>query len=130
MREQDTDAYHGMTRSELNDRAGELGIADAASLANKDEVIAAIESAMMGQSTTDEENKVDVFGGTEDDTEPEPESEPEKAEGDRFRVLKAFTLDDGRTVMPGEEFAPGDIEKWPARRSKQMVDQKYLRPMD
>jgi hypothetical protein len=52
-----------------------------------------------------------------------------KDEADSYRVLKAFTLDDGRTVMPGEKFVPGDVEKWPARRSKQLVDQKYLRPI-
>lgn len=60
-------------------------------------------------------------------TTPEPDAVDAKAE--RFRVLKAFTLDDGRTVMPDEEFSPSEVEKWPARRSKQMVDLKYLRPI-
>lgn len=53
----------------------------------------------------------------------------DKDEADSYHVLKAFTLDDGRTVMPGETFTPGDVEKWPARRSKQLVEQKYLRPI-
>lgn len=63
-----------------------------------------------------------------------PQDAP-KAEGedtdasDSFRVLKAFTLDDGMTIMPGEKFSPGDVEKWPARRTKQLVEQKYLRPI-
>ena len=52
-----------------------------------------------------------------------------KDEADSYRVLKAFTLDDGRTVMPGEKSEPASVEKWPARRSKQLVDQKYLRPI-
>lgn len=53
----------------------------------------------------------------------------DKDVADSYRVLKGFTLDDGRVVMPGEKFVPGDVEKWPARRSKQLVDQKYLRPI-
>jgi hypothetical protein len=56
--------------------------------------------------------------------EPKAEAKPE-----RFRVLKAFTLGDGRTVMPGEEFAPEGAD-WPPRRSKQLVEQKYLRPIE
>ena len=53
----------------------------------------------------------------------------ETEQADAYRVLKAFTLDDGMTVMPGEKFVPGDVAKWPARRSKQLVEQKYLRPI-
>jgi hypothetical protein len=52
-----------------------------------------------------------------------------KPDAERFRVLKAFTLDDGRTVMPGETFSPADVEKWPERRTKQLEEQKYLRPI-
>lgn len=55
--------------------------------------------------------------------------EPDAEEADSYRVLKGFTLDDGRVVMPGEKFVPADVEKWPARRSKQLVEQKYLRPI-
>jgi hypothetical protein len=55
------------------------------------------------------------------------DDEAEKPTADRFRVLKAFTLDDGMTVMPGEVFKPADVAKWPARRTKQMEDQKFLR---
>lgn len=51
------------------------------------------------------------------------------AEPDRYRVLKAFTLDDGLTLMPGEVFEPGSVASWPERRTKQLEDQKYLRPI-
>lgn len=46
-----------------------------------------------------------------------------------FHVLKAITLDDGLTVMPGETFNPSDVKNWPARRTQQLVDQKFLRPI-
>lgn len=64
-----------------------------------------------------------------------PESKPaakaEPAESMRFRVLKAITLDDGRTVMPGEELEiAADDPSWPARRPRQLTRQKYLRPMN
>lgn len=59
-----------------------------------------------------------------------PKAEAEdKDEAEHYRVLKAFTIDDGQTLMPGEKFAPGEVENWPARRTKQLVDQKFLRPI-
>lgn len=63
---------------------------------------------------------------------PEPKAaekgDDESIAATRFLVLKAITLADGRTVMPGEEFVPD--ETFPARRPKQLVEQKYLRPID
>ena len=60
-------------------------------------------------------------------TTAEPAADEEEAE--TYRVLKAFTLDDGQTLMPGEKFSPGEVKQWPARRSKQLVEQKFLRPI-
>lgn len=98
-----------MTRAELNAHATEQGIENPEGYANKGELIAALSGEGAGDG----------------------DGEAPAAEPMRFRVLKAVTLDDGRTVMPGEslEIAPDDAS-WPARRPKQLVGQKYLRPMN
>ena len=49
------------------------------------------------------------------------------AEAQRFRVLRAITLEDGRTAMPGEIIEAS--ENWPYHRSRQMVEQGYLLPI-
>jgi len=118
-----TPNLRSMTRAELDAFATERGIADPAGFPNKDALIEAIEAA---PEAGDEAGDAD--GGEEaEGAEGEKESAPTKA-GDRYRVLKGFTLDDGRTVMPDEEFAP-EAGSFPARRVKQMVEQKYLRPI-
>lgn len=115
------DDLKGMTRDELNDVAGERGIADAASYPNKADLIAAIESlpedpdAPVGSEPTDDEPVLGEMA----------ESEPS---GQRYTVLKAITVEDGKTYMPGEEFVPGP--DFPSRRPKQLVDQHFLRPLD
>ena len=122
---------HKMTRDELNNYAGELGIADAAELANKDEVIAAIEAANDDQDTqpTDDDD-TDAAPDDEpaDDADAAPDDAQPEPSGQTYEVLKAVTDDEGRTYMPGEQFTPGS--GFPSRRPKQLVDQKFLRPLD
>lgn len=113
----DGNDFQKMTRDELNNVAGERGIADAASYANKAELIAAIEAAPAPDTADDGEAEAD----SGDDADAEPS-------GQRYAVLKAVTDEDGRTYMPGEEFVPGP--GFPSRRPRQLVDQKYLRPLD
>ncbi len=117
-----------MTRAELNDYAGGLGIADAAEMANKDEVMAAIDAALAEQDdlsahNADAEYRADTTDVADDNDDAEPEQS-----GKRYEVLKAVTDEDGRTYMPGEEFTPGS--GFPSRRPKQLVEQKFLRPLD
>lgn len=81
---------------------------------------APLEAAVQDAST---EAEADKPKGPRASGKPAKDTEPA-----RFRVLKAFTLADGRTVMPGEEFTPDD--SFPARRPKQLVEQKYLRPIN
>lgn len=114
------DDLKGMTRDELNDVAGERGIADAASYPNKAELIAAIEAAPEPETAPDADQDAD-------DTEPTTGAEPEPS-GQRYTVLKAITVEDGKTYMPGEEFVPGP--DFPSRRPKQLVDQHFLRPLE
>jgi hypothetical protein len=115
-----------MTRAELNDYAGGLGIADAAEMANKDEVMAAIDAALAEHDDAPDDGADDNNTDAESDADADA-AEPEQS-GTRYEVLKAVTDDDGRTYMPGEEFAPGP--GFPSRRPKQLVDQKFLRPLD
>jgi len=115
------DDLKGMTRDELNDYAGERGIADAASYPNKAELLAALEAAPAQDDAADDNTDAAPDDVADDD------AEPAKA-GTRYEVLKAVTDDDGRTYMPGEEFVPGS--GFPARRPQQLVDQKFLRPLD
>lgn len=67
-------------------------------------------------------------------TTPEPpQDEPKAAKGgdptpERYYVLKAFVLADGQVVMPGSEWTP--TPDFPSRRPKQLVEQKFLRPID
>lgn len=107
-----SDDLSKMTRDELNNYAGELGLPDAAEYPNKSDLIAAIEAA-----TAPDNDEADA----DDDAEPEPT-------GQRYEVLKAVTDDAGQTYMPGETFVPGP--GFPSRRPKQLVDQKFLRPLD
>lgn len=106
-----SDDLSKLTRDELNNYAGELGMPDAAEYPNKADLIAAIEAA----------TEPDADAAADDDAEPEPE-------GQKYEVLKAVTDDEGRTYMPGETFVPG--AGFPSRRPKQLVDQKFLRPID
>ena len=115
-----------MTRAELNDYAGGLGIADAAEMANKDEVMAAIDAALADQDDAADDN-TDAAPDDNTDDAADDNAEPAKA-GTRYEVLKAVTDDDGRSYMPGEEFVPGS--GFPARRPQQLVDQKFLRPLE
>ena len=110
------DDLNKLSRDELNTYAGELGMADAAEYPNKAELIAAIEAATTPDAEAD---------ATDD--EPKTGVEPAKA-GQRYQVLKAVTDEEGRTYMPGEEFTPGS--GFPSRRPKQLVEQKFLRPLD
>jgi hypothetical protein len=121
----DGNGFGKMTRDELNNVAGERGIADAASYPNKAELIAAIEAAPEPDAAPDGDADSDT--GDDAGSEDEPESAPEKT-GQRYQVLKAVTDEDGRTYMPGDEFVPG--AGFPSRRPKQLVDQKFLRPLD
>jgi hypothetical protein len=59
-------------------------------------------------------------------TEPEAKEQEPAAKGETYRVLKAITVDTGQTYMPGETI---EIDAtWPARRAKQLVEQKFLAP--
>lgn len=65
---------------------------------------------------------------------PEPEfapapTPPVERKPVRYRVLKAITLSDGRTAMPGEVIDVGGSE-WPSRRPKQLTDLGFLRPIE
>lgn len=115
--------YQKMTRDELNNVAGERGIADAASYPNKAELIAAIEAApdTAPDAAADTDAETPEADAADDDAEPEQS-------GQRYEVLKAVTDDEGRTYMPGEEFVPGS--GFPSRRPQQLVDQKFLRPIE
>lgn len=116
---------HGMTRDELNDHAGGLGIADAADRSvypTKDDLIAAIEAKQAEAADAEAPSDEAGDGGEES---PAPEAGTNAA---RYRVLKAITDGDGRTWMPGEEIDLSGPE-WPARRAKQLEEQKYLRPI-
>jgi hypothetical protein len=115
--------YQRMTRDELNAYAGEVGIVDAAAYPNKADLLAAIDAAL---SDADAASAAALAS----DAEPNDQSgdaEPEQS-GTRYEVLKAVTDDEGRTYMPGEHFVPGS--GFPSRRPKQLVDQKYLRPLE
>jgi len=61
-----------------------------------------------------------------------PQDEPKAGKGGdtptRYHVDKAFTLADGQVVMPGTEWSP-DAD-FPKRRPQQLVEQKFLRPID
>jgi hypothetical protein len=96
------------TRAELNDIAGELGLPDAAEFPNKADLITAIEAKQA-------------------ETAPE-EAEEEPAKGAQYRVLKAFTLNSGQTVMPGDTVTPE--KDWPERRPGQLVKQGYLNALE
>lgn len=41
----------------------------------------------------------------------------------RYRVIKAFTGDDGRVLMPGEIVTS---EGWPFGREALLIDQRYI----
>lgn len=104
---------HSMTRAELEQHAADLGVEEPGGYPNKDALIDAISErhyALVGEAGV------------------EAEAEADPANSERYRVLKAITLADGSTVMPGEEIDLSGPE-WPARRAKQLVDQKYLRPL-
>lgn len=116
------DETKGMTRAELNDYAGELGIADAAEMANKDEVIAAIEAEL---SNNPEPNPDAEYEDADSEPTTGAESEPARQ---RYFLLKAVTVEDGTTYMPGESVAFGPA--FTSRRLSQLVDQKFLRPLD
>lgn len=45
----------------------------------------------------------------------------------QYRVLKAITLEDGRTAMPGDTVTD---EGWPYGRGALLVDQRYLLPLE
>ena len=118
-----------MTRADLEAYAAECGVEAPESYPNKEALIEAIEGAVPADEGSESEADPDA-GDEPDEAEAlgdEPAAEP-AAEPERYRVLKAFTLDDGRTVMPGEEWTPEG--GWPARRLHQMNDQKYLRPIN
>ena len=112
-----------MSRDELNNYAGGLGMADAAEYPNKAELIAAIEAA----TTPDDAADDDTDAAPADADAADDDAEPEQT-GTRYEVLKAVTDEDGRTYMPGEEFTPGS--GFPSRRPQQLVDQKFLRPLE
>jgi hypothetical protein len=127
-----------MTRADLNAYAAECGVDDPEGYANKEELAAAVEASMGKPAATDDGDSADSGDGDGDASSGDDGDDPgdpnaddtEVPTADRYRVLKAFTLDDGRTVMPGEVFEPADVTPWPARRTKQLTEQKYLRPMD
>jgi len=151
MSDQEPVNLRGMTRADLNDYATAHGIADAEGYANKDELAAAIESAYENEvppkwdEGTEAAGDEEASAGDEADAEDGgnggyfddataaaanaagADDEADDEAGATYHVLKAFTLDDGRTVMPGDEFDPATVEKWPARRAKQMVDQKFMK---
>ena len=110
-----------LTRDELNAKADELGLEGAADFPNKAELIAAME-ALAGADPDGESDDSDP-----DDQEPEDAEGDEPAEGTPYRVLKAITVDTGQTFMPGDEIVID--ASWPARRAKQLVEQKFLAPM-
>jgi hypothetical protein len=115
--------FQKMTRDELNDYASGHGVADAANYANKAELIAALEAAPGQDDVTDDTTDGDDAESGESDDDAESEQS-----GQRYEVLKAVTDEDGRTYMPGEQFVPGS--GFPSRRPKQLVDQKFLRPLE
>ena len=110
-----------MSRDELNNYAGEPGMADAAEYPNKAELIAAIEAATTPDDVADNNTDATPDDAADDDAEPEQS-------GTRYEVLKAVTDEDGRTYMPGDVFTPGS--GFPSRRPQQLVDQKFLRPLE
>ena len=60
-------------------------------------------------------------------TAPDADQEAQTPAGESYRVLKAITVDTGQTFMPGDEIVID--ASWPARRAKQLVEQKFLAPM-
>lgn len=110
-----SDDLSKLTRDELNTMADELGVADAAALSTKADVIAAIAEI---EVATDPDPAVDPDADPESDTDP--------VEGTSYRVLKAITVDSGQTYMPGDSIVIDAT--WPARRAKQLVEQKFLAP--
>jgi hypothetical protein len=116
-----------MRRDELNAHAAERGVENPADYPNIDalaDAVEALDAATAPTAPTAAEEEAEEEGGGE----PEPEPDRPAPAGQRYRVLKAVTDEDGRTWMPGEEFVPDP--RFPARRPKQLVDQKYLRPID
>jgi hypothetical protein len=98
-----------LSRDELNTYAGELGMADAAEYPNKAELIAAIDAATTPDAPSWEA----------------AQAEPEPAKGDTYTAIKGFTVDDGRTIMPGDTVTID--ASWPARRAKQLLEQGYIK---
>jgi hypothetical protein len=51
---------------------------------------------------------------------------PAASQEDRaqYRVLRAITVDNGQTLMPGEVITPG--ADWPFHRARQLVEQGSL----
>lgn len=45
----------------------------------------------------------------------------------RYRILKAVTLEDGRTAMPGDTVSDTD---WPYGRAALLIDQRYMLPIE
>lgn len=60
-------------------------------------------------------------------TAPDADQGAQTPVGESYRVLKAITVDTGQTYMPGDEIVID--ASWPARRAKQLVEQKFLAPM-
>lgn len=60
-------------------------------------------------------------------TAPDADQEAHAPAGESYRVLKAITVDTGQTYMPGDEIVID--ASWPARRAKQLVEQKFLAPI-
>lgn len=59
-------------------------------------------------------------------TAAEPDEQEQAPAGATYRVLKAITVDTGQTYMPGDTIVID--ASWPARRAKQLVEQKFLAP--
>lgn len=120
MSEHDEQPTARWTRERLDAYATERGI-DPVAFNTKDDLVAAIQA-----TATDEPDEVAALGDEDNNApEPMPTFEVEPA---RYRVLKAITLADGSTLMPGDEFAPD--ETFPARRPGQLVRQKFLRAIN
>lgn len=124
MSDNDETNVRSMTRAEMNDYAAAHGIADAEGFANKDDLATAIEAgAEAGKPAETAGDGSDASAGGDGEA---PASEEPDRTGARYRVLKAITVGSGQTYMPGEEIEVGG-EDWPARRAKQLVEQKYIK---